>query len=330
MKIENVSPGEITTITINHDTSKPRVGETGADIFFSIDVPHSVPGNGSITIYFPLQPVSNIHTVDSPVCNQSGGTLSGSLSCTYDTGTQLLTLSSLSGSLVTGELNWTVSGIINPISTATVSGLEIKTLTDDGGEIDTGTGSWSVPDAAIISSATWTVGGNTTVSGNGNHVFQFPLTFPVEANAEAEIIFPSDITFGSSLISLGGLDLFGDGSTFLIRTSPTVRLRCRNTTLDASSSNALILNTITNPNKLKDTDSATINIYTSSGDPIASISSGLILSSSGLTNGEVNIVSVTPTVTTVQTNSVGYSFVFNPGKFRIKKSLIFLFSKPIS
>ena len=66
VKISGVNPGAITTITIQHDTSKPNVGETGATLTFSVTVPHTVPSDGTMTIFFPLQPVSNNHVVSSP------------------------------------------------------------------------------------------------------------------------------------------------------------------------------------------------------------------------------------------------------------------------
>jgi len=80
IKITGTSAGATTSITINHDSSKPNVGETDVTLFFSITVPHIVPVDGYLTVFFPTQPVSGDHVVSSPACTQSGGTLSSSLS----------------------------------------------------------------------------------------------------------------------------------------------------------------------------------------------------------------------------------------------------------
>lgn len=65
VKLTGVSAGTLTA-TITHDSSKPTVGDTDATIKFSVTVPHSTPTTATMTIYFPLQPVSNNHVVVSP------------------------------------------------------------------------------------------------------------------------------------------------------------------------------------------------------------------------------------------------------------------------
>lgn len=66
VKLSGVSAGSFTSTTIDHDTTKPNVGETSATITFTLVVPHTVPIGGSITVYFPTQPVSGNAVVSSP------------------------------------------------------------------------------------------------------------------------------------------------------------------------------------------------------------------------------------------------------------------------
>jgi len=73
------------------------------------------------------------------------------------------------------------------------------------------------------------------------------------------------------------------------------------------------LSQIRNPNKIKTTSSLIMNIYTASNDLIAGFSTGVTLDSTLLTSGSSNIVSISPSVSTVQTSSVTYNMIFNPG-----------------
>jgi len=182
-KITNVNSGAITTITINYDTSKPNVGEKNATIFISLNVPHQVPIDGFIEIFFPTQPVTGNEVVVNPTCAQSGGTMSSGLSCSYSSSTHIVTLTNILAVQKSGEFNFTVSGITNPISVKTVTGINIKTKTADNGDIDTGSGSWGVPNPNTITGASWSISGaSTKVSTLTSFALIFNLTVPVEAN----------------------------------------------------------------------------------------------------------------------------------------------------
>ena len=80
VKITGVGSGSITTITITEDPTKTAVGESDATITFSVTVPHQVPTTGTMTIFFPTQPVSGSHVVTSPTCTGLNSTMSSSLS----------------------------------------------------------------------------------------------------------------------------------------------------------------------------------------------------------------------------------------------------------
>lgn len=315
VKISGVSAGSITSITINHDTSKPSVGETGATIFFSVSVPHIVSTTSTMTVYFPTQPVSGSHVVTNPTCTQSGGTMSTSLSCSYSTSTQLVTLSNLLTTSSSGVLNFTMSGITNPISTASVTGIIVKTIASDAGEIDTGTGSWSVPTAATITGATWTLSGSSVVSLLSRSRILFSLSFPVQANPIIQFTFPTDVTISSNLSSYTGTGLFNTGTSFITKTTSVVTVSGSTSSTTATTTNIMTFSQITNPKKIKTTGTLSINLYDSSNNLIASVSSGLTLASTSLTSGSAGIVSFTPSSSIVQTSSVSYTLVFNPGKF---------------
>lgn len=316
VKITGVSSGSITSITINHDSSNPTVGASGATLFFSVTVPHQVPTTGTMTIYFPPQPVSGNNVVSSPTCTQSGGTMSGSLSCSYSTSNQILTLSNMLTTAKSGEFNFTVSGITNPISLAPVTGILVKTFASSGGTIDTGSGSWSVPTAATLTGVTWGLSGSTQVSTLSSMQFFYSLPFPVEANSVIEFTFPSDITVSSSLTSYTGKGIFVSGTSFTTKTSSVVKVSGSTTSVAATTTSFIIFSSIMTPNKIKETGSMTITMSTSSGHQIATVSSGVTLATTSLTSGSTNVNSVTPTSTIVQTSTVSYAFVFNPGKLR--------------
>lgn len=130
--------------------------------------------------------------------------MAGSLSCSYNQATQLVTLTNMLSAAKSGLMSFTVSGITNPISTESVTGIQVRTLDSTGGVIDTGSGSWSVPNPATITGASWTLSGSTVVSVLTNMRVIFSLPFPVQANSIIEFTFPSDVTTSSSLTSYSG------------------------------------------------------------------------------------------------------------------------------
>jgi hypothetical protein len=315
VKISGISAGAITSVVIDHDTAKPNVGETGATIFFSVTVPHVVQTTATLTVYFPTQPVSSIHVVTSPTCTQSGGTMSTSLSCAYSTTTQLVTLSSLVDSAASGTFNFTMSGIRNPISTATVTGILVRTVASDSGNIDTGSGSWSVPNGATITGATWTISGSSVISILSRSRVLLSLPFPVEANAIIEFTFPTDVTITANLSSYTGVGMFITGTAFTTKTASVVTVSGVNSDTVATTTNIITFSQIRNPNKVKTTNTLAIKLYTSANNLIASMSTGLTLDATLLTSGSANIVSITPSSSIVQTSSVTYALIFNPGNF---------------
>ena len=314
VKLSGVSSGSITSSTIAHDTSKPNVGDTSATITFTLVVPHIVPSGGSITIYFPTQPVSGSAVVSSPTWASAGGTMSASLSWSYSTSTQLLTLTNILTSSKSGTLSFTVSGISNPISLQPVTGINIATLGSDSGNIDTGTTSWSVPNAATVTGMTFSQTSSTVVSTVTPMRVIFSLPFPIQANSIIQFTFPSDITIESQLTSYTGFGLFTSGTSFLTKSSSIVKINGGSSSVTASTSNIVIFTSIKNPSMIKTTGSLSMSLYTSSNYLIATVSSGVTISSSSLTSGTITISSVTPDNYVVQTSNLLYKFVFNPRK----------------
>ena len=125
VKISGINSGSVTSIVINHDSSKPNVGEINVTLFFSVSVPHSIPVNGIMTIFFPTQPVTGDDVVVNPICSQSGGTMAEGLICSYSSSTQLVTLTNFITIASSGIFNFTITGVKNPISTEKVTGIAI-------------------------------------------------------------------------------------------------------------------------------------------------------------------------------------------------------------
>ncbi|CAI2372672.1 unnamed protein product [Moneuplotes crassus] len=313
VKITGVDPGTITSLIINHDSSKPNVGETNATLFFSVTVPHIVPTDGTMTIFFPKQPVSDDDVVVSPTCRQSGGTMETGLTCSYSSTTQLVTITNFLSSNSSGTFNFTIGGIVNPISTEPVTGIEITTKTQDGGTIDSGTQSWSVPNAYTITGAQWSItSSDTKINSLSQHRIFFSLPFPVVLNSSALFTFPSDTPLSSDLTSYIGSNLFKSGVTFHARTETTAHINCSESNTPFNATNVVTFRQIRNPNKLKTTGSLQISLYTTSGAIIASVTSGITLDGGSLTSGAVTVSSVVATGTEVQQSDAQYRFVFNP------------------
>lgn len=314
VKLSGVGTGSITTVTIAYDTSKPNVGDSSATITITLVVPHLVPSGGSITVYFPTQPVSGNAVVSSPTWADAGGTLSSSLSWSYASSTQLLTLSNILTSSKSGTFKFTVSGITNPISLQPVTGMTIATIGTDSGQIDTGTGSWSVPNAATVTGMTFSQTSSTVVSTISPMRIIFTLPFPIQASPIIEFTFPTEITIDSQLASYVGFGLFTSGTSFLTKSSSVVKIQGASSSTASSTSNIVIFSSIRNPNMIKTTGTLSMNLYTSSNYLIATVTSGVTLSSSSLTAGTITISSITPDNYVVQTSGILYKFVFNPRK----------------
>ena len=240
--------------------------------------------------------------------------MSASLSWSYSTSTQLLTLTNILTSSKSGTLSFTVSGISNPISLQPVTGINIATLGSDSGNIDTGTTSWSVPNAATVTGMTFSQTSSTVVSTVTPMRVIFSLPFPIQANSIIQFTFPSDITIESQLTSYTGFGLFTSGTSFLTKSSSIVKINGGSSSVTASTSNIVIFTSIKNPSMIKTTGSLSMSLYTSSNYLIATVSSGVTISSSSLTSGTITISSVTPDNYVVQTSNLLYKFVFNPRK----------------
>src|SRR5690242_6055644 len=108
-------------------------------------------------IFFPLEPMSGDQVETAATCTGVGGTMSASLTCSYNSATQILTLTNLVSANSTGPVDFKVSGITNPIDTSTVSGIAVNTYASDGSKIDAGTASWSVPNPYTVTGMTWSL-----------------------------------------------------------------------------------------------------------------------------------------------------------------------------
>jgi len=192
----------------------------------------------------------------------------------------------------------------------------VRTLASSGGTIDTGTTSWSVPNAATITTTSWSITGDTTVSALSTQTVLFSLSFPVELNSIIEFTFPSDITITSSELSAyaGGGIFQSVGTTFITKTATVVKINGSTASTSSNTNSFITFSSIRNPNKVKTTDSMTIKVYTSANNLIASVSTGVTIASTALQTGSTNISSITGSSLVVQSTSVSYTFTFNPGK----------------
>jgi hypothetical protein len=150
VKLRGVKPDSFTAIAINHDTANSIVGKAGATVTVALTPKNAIPASGSITIFVPLQEVSGSHNVENPVCTSVTG-LGAALSCSYSTTSKTITVTNLQteGEISTA-LSFTVSNMVNPITTAPLSGFVMKTVDADGGFIDEGNASFTVPTAYDI------------------------------------------------------------------------------------------------------------------------------------------------------------------------------------
>lgn len=149
------------------------IGDSNNDITVTVKLSNPVPLNGRVMIQFPYWNPEATNTVfrlypylaspSSPSClrasSQAPITTASSIPCTFDTSTQILTLSSLfrRPALSGDSFSFTVKQVKNPINTQPVTNIEVYTVDDDAvqsGQIDWAqvTMQASTP-AAIVSSS---------------------------------------------------------------------------------------------------------------------------------------------------------------------------------
>ena len=92
---------------------------------------------GTVTIYIPRQPVSGSDNVASPTCTNLTSNLASSISCSYNSSNAILTVSNLiSSGTLSSQFKFSVSGWVNPISTAPFTGYAISTTDSSGAYIE--------------------------------------------------------------------------------------------------------------------------------------------------------------------------------------------------
>lgn len=314
VKIVGTGPGTINAVTITHDPAVTQVGLPGATISFDVDVAHNIQTDSTLEVFLPLEPVSGDHMVTSPTCTQLAGTMSAGLTCVYDTATQILTLSNLLDADSTGPLQFSVSGVTNPIDLDPVTGITVNAYHSDGSLInqDPGGVSFAVPDRYEITDLTWTQLDTMQVSLPTDMQFDFTLPFPIEADAYVEFIFPDDVPITGDLTAYTGSGLFVTGTTFNTMNQTHVIIPASAVDVNQNSVNSIVFSDILNPQKVKSTDDIQINIYESDGTGIATGGTGVNLPDTTITEGINTITNVLSDQTSIDATGVSWSLFFNP------------------
>lgn len=197
------------------------------------------------------------------------------------------------------------------MSTAAKTGFTITTLASNGGSIDSASLSMKVSTPATIASGSTSATTTTVVSETTTFRLTFSLPIEMDANWTMEITFPSAITI-TSFSELNGYGVFG-AKTSLLSKSTISTTNNRVTTTNAVTSytttdfSAIVeFVSITNPQSTLPTDSFQISLKTSSGDSIATVTSGITYTA---TTGTISSMTAVPDISTVGvTTSVKFSF----------------------
>lgn len=316
IKLEDVLPDTATSGSLTPDPTRNQVGQTGANITLKFNPKHTVPSNGQFIFYVPRQAVSNDHNVQSPICNTVSANLNSALSCTYSTTTQNVVVTSIStGADITTEVEFTVSGIINPITTSPTSGYIIYSADSDGGTIDKIDLTFTVTQPYNIAGASLSQIDTREVGELSGITLSLGLPFPVDSSTcRLEYIFPADYPVIPAFVTgYTGSGIITTGTGFVTLNATHVEIDCNSgSNVDAGTPIQISLNKLKNPGLIKTTSPIQINLKTNSGSQIAQSTTDVFLDAANMLPGQIDSITVTPDSNLVQALSQNYLVQFRP------------------
>lgn len=185
-----------------------------APALISMTPEHAIPQNGQIKIIFPKwnpsaasnEQLSFISNTAQFSCTSTSN-IEATLSCTYDTNTDTLTITN--GYLVAQHpagtaLSFTLADMRNPRTTAGItSGITVQTLTQAGSILDQSTAMTflGVSTATTISNPETENIDTTLVDQSGTFYLTFYVPVYVDAGCQVIIVFPSEVQIAESNIA---------------------------------------------------------------------------------------------------------------------------------
>lgn len=111
---------------------------------------------------------------------------------------------------VGSDIIFLVGPILNPISTAPMTGFTLRTLSSNLGNIASGFGSLEVTTEAVISSSEDTVSLSVTetlINENSNFLIEVDLPVPLNKGCQIDLFIPKPLSIGPDLatVTIGGL-----------------------------------------------------------------------------------------------------------------------------
>jgi hypothetical protein len=259
------------------------VGVSGTTLQITLTTNDEIPEDGIIAVDFPYwnpnEANSNNYeyliTSSSPNCADGDG---DEVACSFDTGisggTLSITDAAAAGAIDAGtELTFTVDSFSNPYSTKSFSGFTIYTTDLEGGSINSDSSvTVTVSDFAEFEILQFSRISSGTINSEADFYFYYQLSdLPIDSGCWLEIRGPAqvDLTTVSDYDSDSGDSPFDLGSAardFSISAddnSVTIE-GCEAYFSGSDNNDRIILEDITTPSSVRDTDTFTFSLYADS------------------------------------------------------------------
>jgi len=280
----------------------------------SLTLAHILPASGFIKLTVPLwnpNGATATHHFGTPVCT-GVTTLSGALTCSYDTRTAVASVTNPSTARAAGTtLSFTATTFLNPYSAKPKTGFSISTYNALGCTIET-IGSLTVTTttmATLTSAAITRVDTTSAIQSASAMTLAFVSPLPLDVDCKLIITFPSDMPATTDLITYdSGTNAMNKASTSLTAsglvvtsgtTSATI-LGC-NSYIEKDLTSAVTLTKLYNIGYVKATSAFTLRLYAVSGGVDYNVAeyASLTIASSLFTTGTITSFTMTATSTIV-------------------------------
>ncbi|CDW77580.1 UNKNOWN [Stylonychia lemnae] len=320
-KVTGFTGGTITTALLS--SSSQIVGSSGNTLTVSFAVVNALTAGGTIKLIFPYwNPSSStkLHMISSPTCT-GVEFLSGSLTCTYDTATLTLSITTTSAAPTATVISFTVTGFRNPYNGIAKSGFTLSTYDSTSCVVESITTLTIQTNtmATLTSGAISRVDAISTVEELSTMKMTFVLDLPTDISCKLVIGFPADQPVTSALASFAsGTNIL---STVASTTTATKDTAAQTATITGCSAyaesgltSAVNLVQLFNTPYKKTTSTFSLQLYALVGSTsynIAELTTGITVADTILATGTVTGFVLTPTSTVINEQTT-YKLTFKP------------------
>ena len=256
-------------------TPSNTLAYSSATYTFSFKPQNNVLTGGFVTILIPSEISINDTTTSAASCASVSGYDAG-LSCSISSSTITVSNGFPSANFTAGNtLSFSMTGVTNPVSTATSSSFTYTTLDSSNFQIDTRSSGITVTMLTTNEFSSITLASNsTTNSETATYTFNFIASSPLVDGDQIFMQIPSSITPPTTTTCSGVTELSSSLACTILNTQIYITLSFgTSTSLDPNSAFSLSVSNFTNPSSTKpsdgftfeaqDSNNFTINTYTS-------------------------------------------------------------------